>query len=207
MSKELPEIKTILFDLGGVLIDWNPRHLFRKMFKDVDEMEYFLKEVATSDWNEMQDAGRPFEEAIDILASKFPDYQKYIQAYYYRWPEMLNGSIRETVEILKKLKEELGYPVYALTNWSAQTFPHARDQFNFLGWFEGILVSGEENMKKPDPRIYELTLERFGLKGENTLFIDDSLRNIVAARKCGLRAVQFESPAKLRADLRLLKVI
>jgi len=201
MSQTLPAIKDILFDLGGVLIDWNPRYLFRKMFDDQEEMEYFLREIATSDWNEQQDGGRPFEEAIDILSEKFPDYKKYIQAFYYRWPEMLNGQIEGTVSILKTIRQKDDMGLFALTNWSAQTFPYARENFPFLGWFENILVSGEENLKKPDPAIYKLTLERFNLQGETTLFIDDSLRNVEAAKRTGIRAVLFESPEQLRTDL------
>lgn len=207
MSLNLPNIETVLFDLGGVLVDWNPRHLYRKMFDDQEEMEYFLREIATGDWNEQQDAGRPFEEAIDILAEQHPKYQKYIQAFFYRWSEMLNGPINGTVEILRILRSRKELGLYALTNWSAETFPIAREQFAFLNWFEGILVSGEENLKKPDPMIYKMTLERFGLVGEKTLFIDDSLRNVEAAKKCGIRAIQFENPEKLWKDLEQLGVL
>jgi len=195
---ETEKVDTILFDLGGVLINWNPRNLYSKIFDDVYEMEHFLAEVATMDWNERQDAGRPFEEAIDLLVEKHPQYQMQIQAYFYRWREMLNGPIEGTVEILKALKEKGTLRIYALTNWSAQTFPIAQEQFSFLNLFEGILVSGEERMKKPHPDIYKLTIERFNLNPGSTLFIDDSLRNVEGAIDCGLQAIQFESPSRLR---------
>ena len=207
MSAKESRIENLLFDLGGVLIDWNPRYLYTKMFEDEAEMEYFLKEVATMDWNEQQDAGRPFEEAIDILVEKFPDYRRYIQAYFYRWPEMLKGQIRGTVETLRTLKNLKQQRLFALTNWSAQTFPHALERFEFLNWFEGILVSGEENLKKPDPRIYELTAERFALIPERTLFIDDSQRNVDAAKQLGFYAVRFESPKGLWSDLEKFGVL
>lgn len=195
------KIETILFDLGGVLIDWNPRYLYKKIFSDPKEMEYFLRDVANMDWNERQDAGRPFEEAIDVLAEKYPEYQSQIQAYFYRWGEMLNGPIQGTVDILAELRTNKNQNLFALTNWSAETFPIARELYSFLGWFEGILVSGEENLKKPDPQIYALTLERFNLDATKTLFIDDSSRNVTAAIQSGIRAIQFESPEKLRMDL------
>ncbi len=195
------KIETILFDLGGVLIDWNPRFLYRKIFEDLDEMEFFLSKVATMDWNEQQDAGRPFEEAIDILIEKHPKYKNEIRAYFFRWQEMLNGPIEGTVDIFRTLKKTGDLPIYALTNWSAQTFPIARKLFPFLGWFEDILVSGEEGMKKPSPDIYKLTAERFKIDPSTTLFIDDSERNVQAAIKCGYQAVHFETPEKLHQDL------
>ena len=207
MSESKSGIQYLLFDLGGVLIDWNPRHLFRKMFDDENDMEYFLREIASTDWNEQQDAGRTFEEGMDLLIDEYPDYERYIHAYYYRWPEMLKGQIRGTVETLRTLRNLDRYGLYALTNWSAQTFPHARERFAFLHWFEGILVSGEEYLKKPDPRIYQLAIERFGLVPEQTLFIDDSQRNVEAARKEGMYAVKFESPMGLWKDLEKFGVL
>lgn len=199
--------KAILFDLGGVLIDWNPRHLYKKIFKDLEEMEYFLNRIVDSDWNEEQDAGRPFEKAIDLLAKKHPEYRDEINAYFFRWKEMLNGPIEESLEILRKIKKESGLPVYALTNWSAQTFPIARELYSFLGWFNGILVSGEEGMKKPDPKIYELTATRFGIEPAATLFIDDSLRNVQAAIRCGYDAIQFENPEGLLKQLEIRGIL
>ena len=203
----MEKIETILFDLGGVLIDWDPRHLFKNIFIDLEEMEYFLNKVANSDWNEEQDAGRSFEEGIDLLIKDHPDYEREIKAYYYRWPEMLNGPIEGTLDILRILKKERKYSLYALTNWSAQTFPYARENFKFLNWFEDILVSGDEGMKKPSPEIYELTASRFNLNPATTLFIDDSLRNVNAAIACGFQAVQFETPELLKSYLQDLDIL
>lgn len=203
----MQKIETVLFDLGGVLIDWNPRYLYKNIFTDLEEMEYFLNKVANSDWNEEQDAGRPFEEGIDILIKEYPDYAKEIQSYFFRWKEMLNGPIEGTLAILRKLKMEKKFPLYALTNWSAQTFPYARETFKFLGWFEDILVSGDEGMKKPDPRIYALTAERFNINPATTLFIDDSKRNVDAAIQCGYQAIQFETPELLKKQLHRLSII
>jgi len=201
------KVDTILFDLGGVLIDWNPRYLYRKLFESEDEMEYFLKEVADMEWNEQQDAGRPFEEAIQLLTEQHPKYTNEIESYFFRWKEMLNGPIEGTLEIFRQLKRKKELPIYALTNWSAQTFPIARELYPFLGWFDGILVSGEEKMKKPAHRIYHLTTERFQINPATTLFIDDSLRNVNAAIECGYQAVQFESPEKLSVLLSELEIL
>jgi len=150
-------IKTIIFDLGKVLINWEPRNLFRKIFSDEKEMEYFLAEVCTMDWNEQQDAGRSWQDGIDLLVPQFPKYEKEINAFFDRWEEMLGGEISGTVHILKELKASDKYRIYGLTNWSAETFPIAIKQFEFLNWFEGILVSGAEGIKKPDPAIYVTT--------------------------------------------------
>lgn len=194
-------IDTIIFDLGGVLIDWNPRHLYRKIFDDEAEMEYFLKDITTSDWNEEQDAGRPLAKATEILVDQHPKYKSEIEAFYGRWPEMLAGPIQGTVDIFKTLKDANTHRIYALTNWSAETFPVAQDRYDFLKWFEGILVSGEEKLKKPDHKIYHLILERYGIKAETAVFIDDNLRNIKASIECGLKGIHFESPEQLRTAL------
>ena len=142
-------IKTIIFDLGKVLINWDPRNLYRKVFSDEKEMEYFLSEVCTMDWNEQQDAGRSWKDGIDLLVPQFPKYEMEINAYFDRWEEMLGGEISGTVEILKQLKASRKFRIYGLTNWSAETFPIALKQFDFLKLFEGILVSGNEGIKKP----------------------------------------------------------
>jgi len=194
-------INTIIFDLGKVLINWEPRNLFRKIFTDEKEMEYFLSEVCTMDWNEQQDAGRSWQDGIDLLVPQFPKYKKEINAYFDRWEEMLGGEISGTVEILKDLKASGKYRIYGLTNWSAETFPIAIKQFDFLNWFEGILVSGDEGIKKPDPAIYELLLERYSIDRKTALFIDDSLRNVRAAEKVGLKSIHFIGPESLKASL------
>lgn len=194
-------IQTIIFDLGGVLIDWNPRYLYRKLFESEAEMERFLAEVTTSDWNEEQDGGRSLAEATNLLIAQHPSQETMIRAFYDRWTEMLGGPISNTVDILTQLKEEENYPLFALTNWSAETWPIALEHFEFLHWFEGVLVSGQENMRKPNPRIYKLLEERFPLTLETSLFIDDNLRNVMAARELGLRTIHFQNPQQLREEL------
>ncbi len=200
-------INTIIFDLGKVLINWEPRNLFRKIFSDEKEMEYFLAEVCTMDWNEQQDAGRSWQDGIDLLVPQFPKYKKEINAYFDRWEEMLDGEISGTVQILKELKASGKYHIYGLTNWSAETFPIAVKQFEFLNWFEGILVSGSEGIKKPDPAIYELLLERYSIDRKTALFIDDSLRNVAAAEKIGIKSIHFIGPENLKSSLHELEIL
>lgn len=196
------QIETVVFDLGGVLIDWNPEYLFRKIFEDEAEMRHFLEKIATPDWNEQQDAGRPLAEATEWLVERHPEHEAAIRAYYGRWEEMLGGAIRKTVAILEEIHTRDEHRLYALTNWSAETFPIARERYAFLQRFEGILVSGEEKLKKPDTRIYRLLAERYGIEPERALFIDDSLRNVKGAREVGFQAIHFQSPEELEADLR-----
>ncbi|MEM1123825.1 MAG: HAD family hydrolase, partial [Bacteroidota bacterium] len=145
----MPQINTIIFDLGGVLIKWDPKRVFRTIFDTEAAVDKFLAEVCTMDWNEQQDAGRPIAEANRILIEKFPEYQAEIEAYYGRWTEMLGGAIAGTVQILEALKASKKYRLYALTNWSAETFPEALKRYEFLQHFKNILVSGKEGMKKP----------------------------------------------------------
>lgn len=197
-------IKTIIFDFGKVLINWDPRNLYRKIFTDEKEMEYFLAEVCTMDWNEQQDAGRTWQEGIDLLVPNFPKYEKEINAYFDRWEEMLGGEISGTVQILKTLKASGKYRIYGLTNWSSETFPIAVKQFDFLNWFDGILVSGDEGIKKPDPTIYELLLDRYQIDPQTAIFIDDSLRNVTAAEKIGIKSFHFTGPEALEKSLQNL---
>jgi 2-haloacid dehalogenase len=163
-------------------------------------MEAFLAEVTTQEWNAQQDAGRPWSEAVEELAALHPGRRELIEAYWHRWPETLGGQIEGTVEILGELRAR-GTPIYALTNWSAETFPLARPRFPFLEWFDGILVSGEAKLAKPDPRIFDHLLEKFGLEPASTVFIDDSAANVRAALETGLISILFENPLKLRAEL------
>lgn len=195
------QIDTIIFDLGGVLIKWDPKRLYRKIFVQETDMEDFLNTVCTMDWNEQQDGGRNIKEANKLLIAQFPVFKKEIQAYYGRWEEMLGGAIEETVEILDHLYADKEYKLVALTNWSHETFPIALERFDFLQYFEDILVSGIEQLKKPDPKIYQLALKRFNVKASNAIFIDDSLRNIKAAANEGINTIHFKSPKQLKRAL------
>lgn len=195
--------RVAVFDLGGVLIDWNPRYLYRQVFDDPVQMEHFLAHVCTPEWNACQDAGRSWDEAVDELSARFPHEAARIALYRDRWEDTLGDAIAPTVAVLDELRAA-GVALYALTNWSAQTFPVARRRFPFLAWFDGILVSGEERLAKPDPAIFRLLLSRFGIDPAGTAFIDDAPRNVAAASAAGLRGVQFTDAQRLREDLRAL---
>jgi 2-haloacid dehalogenase len=192
---------TIIFDLGAVLIDWNQHHLYRKIFKTEEEMEWFLANVCTGEWNEEQDAGRPFEEAVKIQTALFPQFAAEIESFWKRWPEMMAGPIDGTVKIFDALKAKNQYKFYALTNWSAETFPIALNRFEFFKWFDGIVVSGEEKTRKPFPEFYQILFDRYQVNPAEALFIDDSLRNIEAGQKLGLNTVHFQSSEQLKDEL------
>lgn len=194
-------INAIIFDLGAVLIDWNPDYMYRTIFEDEQEMRDFLANVTTPDWNEEQDAGRTLQEGTEWLIQKHPHHEANIRAFYGRWIEMLGDAFEGTVEIFKQLKESNRYKIYALTNWSAETFPMAQQKFDFLNWFDGVVVSGAEKMRKPTPEFYQILLDRYNVKPEESLFIDDNYRNILAAEKLGINSIHFTSPEQLRAEL------
>ena len=200
-------INTIIFDLGAVLVDWNQRYLYRKIFKTEEEMEWFLANVCTSEWNEEQDAGRPFEEAVKIQTQLFPTFEKEIEAFWKRWPEMMAGQIDGTVKIFDELKKTNRYKFYALTNWSTETFPIALERFEFFKWFDGIVVSGEEKTRKPFPEFYHLLLNRHQINPAGSLFIDDNIKNIEAARLLGINSIHFLSSDQLRSELMGLKIL
>lgn len=196
-----PAIEAVVFDLGGVLIDWDPRYLYRGLFDGDDAaMERFLAEICTAEWNAELDAGRPWDEAIEALSREHPDQRDLIVAFRERWTEMLGGAFEGTVGVLQDLRAA-GIPTYGLTNWSAETFRLARPKFPFLTWFEGIVVSGEEGMRKPDPRIFDLLLRRYGLRAGSTVFVDDVEDNAKAAMALGLAAVHFRDAPGLRREL------
>ena len=196
-----------VFDLGGVLLDWNPRHLYRKLFAgDEAAMEHFLATVCTHEWNRCQDAGRSFAEGERLLKAEHPDKIELIHAYGARFDEMLAGPIAGSVEILAELRDR-GTPLYSLTNWSAETFPAALERFAFLRWFRGILVSGEAGVIKPDPRIFTLLIERFAVDPKRTVYIDDVETNIAAARHFGIHAIHFTTVERLREELVVLRLL
>jgi len=190
-----------IFDLGGVLLDWNPRHLYRKLF-DGDEaaMEHFLANVCTTEWNQRQDAGRTFAEAMQELFPHHADKLELIEAFGKRFGEMVRGPIDGALEVLAELKER-NVPLYALSNWSAETFPLQRERFEFLSWFDGIVISGSEGVIKPDPRIFRILLERYGVTPQSAVFIDDVAANADAASALGIHGIHFRSPEQLRRDL------
>lgn len=193
-------IRTIVFDFGGVLIDWNPVYLYRKVFDSETEMNYFLDNICRSDWNIQQDAGRPLAEATRLLQEEHPRYHDEIAMFYGQWEEMLGGTIDENVKLIKPLKEKYG--VYGLTNWSAETIPLAMKRYDFFNDMDGIVVSGEEKLIKPDPALYEILLDRFGLKAEESLFIDDNAANIETARQMGFHTMHFTGEENLEEWLK-----
>ncbi len=198
---------TILFDLGAVLVDWNPRYLYRAHFNgDEKAMEHFLAEIAPSWWNLEIDAGKTFDQAVAERIAVHPDHAAMIALWRDGWEKMLRDEIAGSVAILGELRKK-GHRLHALTNWSAETFPIARRRFEFLKWFGDIVVSGEVGLAKPDPRIFALTIERCRLQPARTVFIDDSLRNVEAGKNAGLHALHFRDPEQLRADLTRLGML
>lgn len=191
--------RALIFDLGGVVVDWSPRYLFDKLLPDAERQERFLTEVCPPWWNVELDRGRPFEEAVRERSEQYPEWAPYIEAYWRRWAEMLGGLMPGMPGLIAELRAA-GAPLYAITNWSAETFPLARDRYPLLRVFDGArVVSGEVGLVKPDPEIFELALERFGLRRENCLFIDDNEPNVVGARQVGIAATRFVDEPTLRA--------
>jgi 2-haloacid dehalogenase len=190
----------VVFDLGGVLIDWDPRHLYRRLFDDPDEMEAFLDEVSLAEWNAEQDAGRPWTLAVELLVAEHPERRDLIEAFHSRWPETLAGEIPGTVAVLAELRAT-GVRLFALSNWSAETYPVALERFGFLSWFEGVVISGEVGVVKPDRRIFEHLAGRFRVDPTTAVFIDDSPANVEAARRLGFQAIRFTGAAALRDEL------
>jgi 2-haloacid dehalogenase len=193
----------VIFDLGGVLIDWNPRHLYRKLIADAAEMERFLAEICTREWHERQDAGGDAAAATETLVARFPAQEALIRAWYGRFHEMLAGPVPGSVEVLAALRDA-GRALYAITNWPDHGFPPPADRFPFVAWFHDVVVSGRVGLMKPDPAIFRLALDRFGCAAEGTVYIDDNPPNVAAAQALGLTALHFRDAATLRADLRRL---
>ncbi len=203
----MTQINTIIFDLGGVLIDWQPEYVYLDEFNgDREKMQWFFDNICTQDWNENQDAGYPMAKATEERVALFPEYEALIRMFYGRWVEMLGNAIIGTVEILNTLITSKNYKVVALTNWSSETFPIALERFEFLQWFDGIVVSGDEKTRKPFDEIYELTLNRYDITAENAVFIDDNHRNIEAANALGINGIQFKSPEQLISQLKAYNI-
>jgi len=196
-------IKAVIFDFGGVLIDWNPEHLYRKLIPDEAQRRWFLGEVCTSAWNFEQDRGRDWEDAIALKVAEFPQHAPLIRAYRERWPEMCGGTIAGGVAIHAKLKAA-GVPLYGLTNWSADTFELGERMFPILRDFNYVAVSGRLKMVKPDPEIYQHILTTCSLAAEHCLFIDDVAKNVEGARAVGLQAIQFTDPDQAASEMRNL---
>lgn len=195
-------INTIVFDLGGVLIDWSPEYVFLKEFRgNREKMNWFLNEICAWDWNLNQDAGYPLAKATEERVTLFPEYEDLIRMYYGRWEEMLGYTHEDTLVILRGFIESPNYNVFALTNWSGETFPIAIKKFPWLQWFEGILVSGNEGMRKPNANIYQLLFSRFNINPSEALFIDDSLANVEGAEAVGMKSLHFKNAQKLQQDL------
>ncbi|HIV15379.1 MAG TPA: HAD family phosphatase [Candidatus Avisuccinivibrio pullicola] len=183
-------IKNLIFDFGGVLLDWNPRYFYNGVFKDEKKADDFIKNICTSEWNAQMDRGVPFAEAIAQLQKEHPEYEREIGLYRIGWDTMLKGEIEEGVRMFRDCVKDGRYPLYGLTNWSAETINVAYRRFSFLKDLEGIVVSGEERMIKPDKRIYQVLLERYHLKPEECVFIDDNPDNVAAAAKLGIHALR-----------------
>jgi 2-haloacid dehalogenase len=191
----------IIFDIGGVLLDWNPRYLYRKLFpNDEHGMEHFLAEIDFNGWNQQQDAGRPFSVAVAELCARYPQYCELIRAYDERFPESIQGAIHGTVDILRCLWMQ-GFPLFGLSNWPAEKFYLVRPTYEFLAWFQDIVISGEVGVAKPDPRIFQVLLEQVDRPAVECLLIDDSPTNVGAAQALGFQTVHFQSPAQLAAEL------
>lgn len=205
MSERNETVRAIVFDFGGVLMDWDPWYLYREMFPDKASMHAFLDEIEFAEWNYEQDKGRAFADAVAERTDKFPQHANKIQAYDERWLETIGGDIGGTVEILRGLKRA-GYPLYGLSNWSAEKFPLIRDEYPFFALFDGIVLSGEVKLAKPDPRIFELLLQQTGFPAQECLFIDDSETNIRAARALGFQTVHYQSSEQLAKELERLGV-
>ena len=200
------QIKNIIFDFGGVVMDWNPRYFFRDYFNDDEKMEFFLKNIAEDEWNAEQDRGRSLAEGTEILVGKHSEWEKEIRAYYDNWTTMLRSDIPENVAVLRKL-QNTNYELFGLTNWSYETFPYALENYDFFEIFKGkIVVSGTEKLIKPDPKIWEVLLERYNIKANESVFIDDNAKNIETAKHLGFVTIHITEETNLAEELRNLGV-
>jgi len=201
-------IDTIIFDLGGVLVDWKPEYLYRKVFSgDEKKVKWFLSKVCTSAWNAEQDGGRTIEEGVTSKIAEFPEHEDLIRLYYEQWHQMFSGPIEENVELFKKLKASGNYKIYALTNWSAEKWDKGLELFPFFKFFDGVVVSGQEKTRKPFPEIYKLTVDKYAINPVNTIFIDDNEENVIAARTLKINGIHYKSPQQLLNELQVYKLI
>lgn len=203
----MKKIDTIIFDIGGVLVDWDPQNLYKKVFDTQEEVDWFLNNVCTPEWNMEQDAGRTIAEANAIKIAEFPKYEEQIKMFYGRWNEMFIGAIEESVEIQQKLIADNNYKICALTNWSAEKWEEGKCLFPCLNDFKNVLVSGQEKIRKPFPEIYELLINRYQLIPENCVFIDDNFDNVEASEKFGISGIHFKSTLQLKEELSKLGII
>ena len=203
----MSQISTVVLDLGGVLIDWNPEYVYRTIFSTEEEVKWFLRNICTGDWNEEQDAGRSLQEGTNLLIKKFPEHEANIRAFYDRWEEMLGAPIPGTVDVFREIKQQPALKTFALTNWSAETFPIALDKYDFLHWFDGRLVSGEEKTRKPFLDFYQTLISKFEIDPRQSVFVDDNARNLVPAKELGFETIHFKSPEQFRTELGSLGVL
>ncbi len=196
------KIDTIIFDLGGVLVDWNPMYLYVEEFRgNKEKAQWFLENVCTYDWNIEQDGGRLIKDAVTLKIAEFPQYESFIRMYYDKWHLMFSGAIKENVALFQELKASKKYKIYALTNWSAEKWDKALELFPFLNDFDGVVVSGIEKTRKPFPEIYKIILERYQITPQKSVFIDDNLENVEKAKEFGINAIQCKNPLQVREDL------
>ena len=200
-------INTIIFDLGGVLLDWNPMYVYKNYFDSDEKLNYFFSNICTPDWNEEQDAGRSIVDATQLRVAEFPGWEQAIRDYYGRWTEMLRGPLPETVELFKQLKETNRYKIYALTNWQTSLFEIALVRYNFLHWFDGRVVSGEEKTRKPYPEFYKRLLDRYSVDPSEAIFIDDNLRNVQGGEAVGIKGIHFKDAGQLKKELIALQLL
>ncbi len=197
---------TIIFDLGNVLVNWNPANLYRKIFAHEQEVKHFLLNVCTMDWHTQQDGGRLPQQGTDELVKRYPQHKNAIRAYYSRWKEMFDGPIEGSVQLLKELKEN-SYRLYALSNWNRELYEQTVADFPFLDWFHGKIISSDEGMKKPDENIYQLLFSRYSINPQTAIFIDDNKANIETGKRLGLHGILFTSPEALRNEFINLQIL
>ena len=193
-------IKNIIFDFGGVLVDWNPHHLYDTYFGDKDSADWFLSNICTMDWNMQMDAGKPFEQGVAEKIAQYPQWEKEIRLYWERWIDMMGDTIPNMYDWILQLKQQ-GYAIYGLTNWSTETFIQVKDKYSIFQMMDGIVMSGEERVTKPDAKIYHILLNRYQLAPEECVFFDDNLNNVIAAQNIGIHAVQFQSTEQAKREL------